>query len=564
MKKKILFTFLIMGILPTIGFSKAKITSENEKYRRNSLCTFFSLYNFVDVYNENALSKMSLVLNCYEVPDKFDDITVGDRFVNLKNIEVKEEYLKIVDPNWKDKSKKKGGFLGFMGDVLDNLGSKEEREAREKLKKVGDMWSFMDSHTEVISASSQEEYDRNTVETAAKICKYLVDNKIANKLIAKWFNAKSTKINGSYYDLSYIQDRGSYNASELDVMRALESNRKWAILEDAGMELIPHTFISFTEYEIMDTRKYLEKKDQVYELGKKYWAAKNAELDKYSKKSSSESSSKQDKKSEKKNGMSLGGFLSSIGIKKMTPAEEMEYKRRKLENAVGFYVTSTTYLFQLVWNKQIQDIFIRDYWDADVSKLLNSDVFQLRYLGDSRNLVKNNSEFDIKFEVPNETTNNSSQNFFKALFGKAKDFFDNNNRRSQLTKQEITTILAAQSIAQSIDKTFADLQKNHEEFRVKAPLIDVEKNNITAFIGMKEGITSKTKFEVLEKVFDEKKGTFKYNKVGTLKVDGKRIWDNRFKLIEDDEDKNKENIDRTFLKGDAGKLAPGMFIRQTK
>ena len=65
-------------------------------------------------------------------------------------------------------------------------------------------------------------------------------------------------------------------------------------------------------------------------------------------------------------------------------------------------------------------------------------------------------------------------------------------------------------------------------------------------------------------MFDEKKGTFKYNKVGTLKVDGKRIWDNRFKLIEDDEDKNKENIDRTFLKGDAGKLAPGMFIRQTK
>lgn len=576
MKKKILFTLLIMGILPTIGFSKAKITSENEKYRRNSLCTYFSLYNYVDVYDDNALSRMSDVLNYYEVPDKFDDITVGDRFVNLKNIEAKEEYLKIVDPNWKNKSEKKGGgFLNAVGNALLNtVGSREKHEQykaeQEAKRKAENMLDFISSHTEVMSASTQEEYDRNTVQTAAKICKYLVDNKIANKLIAKWFNAKGTKINGSYYDLSYIQDRGSYNASELDVMRALESNRKWAILEDAGMELIPNTFITFTEYEIMDSRKYLEKKEQVYELEKKYWAAKNAELDKYSKKNSSESSSKQENKSEKKKGMSLGGFLSSIGIKgtKMTPAEEMEYERRRLENAVGYYVTSTTYLFQLVWNKQIQDIFIRDYWDADVSKLLSSDFFQLRYLGDSRNLVRNNSKYDIKIEAPNETTNNSAQGFLEVLFGKAKDFFDNNNRRSQLTKHEINTILAGQTITQSIDKTFADLQKNHEEFRVKAPLIDVEKDNITAFIGMKEGVTSKTKFEVLEKVFDEKKGTFKYNKVGTLKVDGKRIWDNRFKLIEieDDNDKkkNKENIDRTYFKGDAGKLAPGMLIRQTK
>lgn len=578
MKKKILFTFLIMGILPTIGFSKAKITSENEKYRRNSLCTYFLNDMYVDVHQQDAVKEFVKFLINYEIPDKFDDITVDNRFVSIKNIEATDEYLYLIDPDRKKKSKKKGGFLGFMGDVLGNMGSKEEREAREKLNKVGDMWNFMDSHTEVISASSQEEYDENTVQTAAKICKYLVDNKIANKLIAKWFNAKSTKINGSYYDLSYIQDRGSYNAHELEVMRALESNRKWAILTDAGMELIPHTYISFTEFEIMEARNYLEKKDQVYELGKKYWAAKNAELDKYSKKSSSESSSKPKKNSEKKNGMSLGGFLSSIGVNtKMTQEEELDYQRRRLEGAAGYYITSTTYLFQLVWDEKIQDMFIREYWDADVSKLLSSNDFKLKYLGFTRNTV--NTETNVSsvagFNATVNTTKQVLKDGLNALIGvgslkSSEDYSrDTNRQAAELTIEnriKKNLVLTTQSLVRSIDKTFADLQKNHEDFRVKAPLIDVEKDNITAFIGMKEGVTSKTKFEVLEKVFDEKKGTFKYNKVCTLKVDGKRIWDNRYTLIDEDEGKKKkkEAVDRTYFKGDAGKLAPGMFIRQTK
>ena len=43
--------------------------------------------------------------------------------------------------------------------------------------------------------------------------------------------------------------------------------------------------------------------------------------------------------------------------------------------------------------------------------------------------------------------------------------------------------------------------EDFEDFRVKSPLIDVDGNNISAFVGAKEGITKKSSFEVLEKEF---------------------------------------------------------------
>ena len=53
----------------------------------------------------------------------------------------------------------------------------------------------------------------------------------------------------------------------------------------------------------------------------------------------------------------------------------------------GYYITSTTYLFQLEWTNETQEKFINEYWDADLSKLMNSDDFSLKYLGYKRNTV---------------------------------------------------------------------------------------------------------------------------------------------------------------------------------
>lgn len=72
---------------------------------------------------------------------------------------------------------------------------------------------------------------------------YFKNEHVAEKLIAKWFNQSSDKVNGSYYNMDLIQERGAYDASQLDRLRSHESIRGENILKDAGMDLIPNTFV---------------------------------------------------------------------------------------------------------------------------------------------------------------------------------------------------------------------------------------------------------------------------------------------------------------------------------
>ena len=51
---------------------------------------------------------------------------------------------------------------------------------------------------------------------------------------------------------------------------------------------------------------------------------------------------------------------------------------------------------------------------------------------------------------------------------------------------------------------------------------------VAAKIGRKEGLEGGEKFEVLEQIYDEKTGLTRYDRVGTITVDDKKIWDNRF------------------------------------
>ena len=94
--------------------------------------------------------------------------------------------------------------------------------------------------------------------------------------------------------------------------------------------------------------------------------------------------------------------------------------------------------------------------------------------------------------------------------------------RRESARQDITLLMTEQSLIRSIDATYLALQKAYEEFKVKAPLINVEKDSITAFIGLKEGITGKSEFEVLERRYNKKKEIYEYKKVRKLKVDKKR------------------------------------------
>lgn len=208
----------------------------------------------------------------------------------------------------------------------------------------------------------------------------------------------------------------------------------------------------------------------------------------------------------------------------------------------GYNVIARTYLFKLDWDKNTEETFLNKYWGASVEELLYSNDFHLRYMGFQKSSVwysaKSENTFDVTANAP----------------------------------------MVSQATNRAIDECLAKLMEDFEDFRVKAPLIDVNDNNISAFIGAKEGITKKSNFEVLEKEYDPDKNQFRYHKIGTLKVDKNRIWDDRFTIdgvitnSDDDVDTNPNvdrtyfnpNVDRTYFIGKSDKLAPGMLIRQTK
>ena len=313
-----------------------------------------------------------------------------------------------------------------------------------------------------------------------RLAQFLEDHKIANILLAKWFNCSAQLVDGSYYNMKLIQQRGVYSTSELEKLRANESVRGRALLEDAGMELLSHTYVSFTYFNYQ-TSQEITKKTQ--EFGNKLFFKKDSYLGEQWNKATND----------------------------------------KINNVSGYWVQAKTYLFRLKWDKKSEDLFIEKYYNAPVSALLSSNDFEMEYVGCQ-------SSPTIKYE---ERTG-------KGVAGNVE--------------------VAGQATIRAIDASLGNLQKKFEDFRVKAPLIDVNENEITAFIGTKEGVTPSSSFEVLERVYNEKKNRYDYKKVSSLKIDKKHpIFENDYVYGQEE-----EPIGKTYFKGSASKLAPGMLIRQTK
>ena len=119
-------------------------------------------------------------------------------------------------------------------------------------------------------------------------------------------------------------------------------------------------------------------------------------------------------------------------------------------------------------------------------------------------------------------------------------------------------MMVRKACQRAIDENIADLSKKHEPFRIKAPIISVDPT-ITVEIGLKEGITKDSKFEVLEA--QEKNGKIEYKRVGVIKPVESKIWDNRFMASEE----GAYGADfgaTTFIKESGKDLYPGLLIRQ--
>jgi hypothetical protein len=152
---------------------------------------------------------------------------------------------------------------------------------------------------------------------------YLKDEHVAEKLIAKWFNQSPNKVDGSYYNMDLIQERGAYDASQLDLLRSQESIRGENILKDAGMDLIPNTFVVCARFSF---RKH-------------------------------------------------NGFNTDRDVH----GEKRYY--------VYYTVYAHTYLYKLEWTEKESNLFMSKYYFSEPEKLLSSNDFNLKYIDEYKDSI---------------------------------------------------------------------------------------------------------------------------------------------------------------------------------
>ena len=194
----------------------------------------------------------------------------------------------------------------------------------------------------------------------------------------------------------------------------------------------------------------------------------------------------------------------------------------------GFNVKIKTYLYQLVWDKEASSLYYNSIYTEvpDEAKKTafenNRGEFSLIYLGMQESSGSTISFMGIKESEPEKMVRKACQ--------------------------------------RALDENVANLQKNFDVFKIKVPLLNV--SPITCEIGLKEGITAKSRYEVLEVIEDER-GHIEYKRVGVIKPVAGKIWDNRFMAVEE----GAENATlgyTTFEKVSGGDFYSGMLIREIK
>ena len=199
-----------------------------------------------------------------------------------------------------------------------------------------------------------------------------------------------------------------------------------------------------------------------------------------------------------------------------------------LDKVKGFRVKVTSHLFRLKWDEETSNTFYSEYYtenpDEDADKVSefkgDNDLFKMEYVG---SVTSTSSKTSISGVTTNE----------------------------QMIRKVCT---------RALDKNIADLQHKFADFRIKAPLISIEP--LKAYVGMKEDINEKSRYEVLEAVPDDR-GVTTYKPVGIIKPIKGKIWDNRF--MADEEKTTEAALDGTYFEVVSGKgFYPGMLIRETK
>ena len=181
----------------------------------------------------------------------------------------------------------------------------------------------------------------------------------------------------------------------------------------------------------------------------------------------------------------------------------------------GFSVWTTAWLYRLKWDQDVFNLFLttidQEKKKIDLEKFAAAN-FELEFISQEKGTSL------VTFSLKKEDKGRTEQDVF-----------------------DLSTI-------RNMDKVLVKLQKKNDIFKPIFPLRD----NFSLAAGKKEGIEGGETFEVLE----TKNG--KYKRIGTMKVDKKRVWDNTW---------TGEDIEPglTYFKKGSKKFVPGIhFVRLIK
>lgn len=440
-----------MLLLLSVG---AFAQSTELSYRRNALAEAM-IYHSEDTFGQNIQEAFEAI----PISDKYDDHSVGIRIID-------NDYI----PNVRKKSH--GLVKAQFGKSLNKEDVRLNGQMLERILNEGDCAKWMVAKW----FGWNIEY---------------IDSLQSDTLMAEELK-DSLLLDAMTMNMRLIQQRGQYNASDLDVQLAGHTARGVAALSDAGEELIGNTFMLINDITYVTT----EERAAVAKLTMNI----------------------------------IGGVLDAL-----TGGEggrDMAKTGGQIADSfTGFTVRTHSYLYQLDWNDSIAAIFYEQYYTATPNRekvmafLTDSTSFRMKY-------VAHEYEFDGKAEL--------------------KGMYD----RRELVKTICT---------RSIDKNIAALQLAYEDFKVKTPVYEIvtnEKGKVLGYsakIGLKEGITEQSKFQVIERVIDPETQKSTYKHIADLKPVKGQIWDNRYNAVI--EDAKDANLNATlFKKTGGGEILPGMLI----
>lgn len=318
------------------------------------------------------------------------------------------------------------------------------------------------------------------------ISSFLERNKIASRLVAKWFNRD---VNTGTCNMELVKERGLYNATEYDRILAEKSARSTALLMDAGEDLIGNTFV------LVNDIRYVDKSKAGAAVGM---------------------------------GLRILGALAGAATGNSDFADLGDSYGSLAETLKGFKVKINTFLYKLEWDEATSAVFYKDQYTSTPDIVKKEEFedgrgkYRLKYVGKVESSGSTTSFMGIKLDEPVEMVRKACQ--------------------------------------RALDENVASLQHEFEEFRTKSPLVSAQP--ITAYVGMKEGVTKDSKFEVLE-IVEKDGGAREYKRVGVIKpVDG-LIWDNRY-MSEEEGAASATLGCTTFKKVSGGDFFPGMLIREIK